>query len=400
MAGIRTMQQGIQAIQDGNPAEGARLLRISLLDTTLAPSMRAVVYLWMAETDANPAFKMQCYNEALAADPNNAQARQRLEALTPNAASSPGNPSATPSIVVTPLTAPTGSASPTLAPPPPPSPAVLSPASADSLPAPLITPANNVPQNATFYQTVGIIDGPNGAGTGFFVSQDGIIATTRQVIGGLENVTINLDGNRQAIGRVIRSHSDIDLSLVRIELNLTHILPMTNAARIPDNSEIVAKPHQGSLIRGRVRGTTRDLKPHWIPTTIRELPDIGGEPVFDERNNLIGMLTRNASRTSTDVYALHIHTIMARLAEYQQALQVDPQRTYCPNCGYISRAANFNAFYCEQCGAVLPTSQGVNRYPLPQMAALYAENLQRPCRTCSSRVGYYDGQCLRCGSDF
>jgi hypothetical protein len=384
--------------------EGARLLRIALLDTSLAPSMRAVVYIWMAETDPTPAFKMQCYNEALAADPNNAQARQRLEALmstTLPPTSSPAAPAAAP--IVTPLTTPASAAAPTvMSPPPPPAPAqtVLSTPATPAYTAPLIAQAANVPQNATFYQTVGIVDGPNGAGTGFFVTQDGILATTRQVIGGLENVTINLEGSRQTIGRVLRSHGDIDLAFVRVELNLAHLLPMTNVSRIPDNAEIVSKPHQGNLIRGRVRGTTRDLKPHWIPTNIRELPDIGGEPVFDDRNNLIGMLTRNASRTSTDVYALHIHTIMARLAEYQQALQIDPQRTYCSNCGYISRAANFNAFYCEQCGAVLPTAQNINRYPLPQMAALYGENLQRPCRVCSSRVGYYNGLCLRCGSDY
>jgi S1-C subfamily serine protease len=399
MSGIRTMQQGIQAIHDGNLAEGARLLRISLLDNGLTASMRAVVYIWMAETDTNPAFKMQCYNEALAADPNNAQAKERLEALMATSLPSANNPASptpsVPSIVVTPLTTPTDSATPTLMPPPP-SPVAAAP----SYPVPLIAPANNVPQNATFYQTVGIIDGPNGAGTGFFISQDGILATTRQAIGTLESVTVSLDNSGQTIGRVIRSYGDVDLSLVRIDLHLAHILPMTNVARVPDNSEIVAKPHQGTLIRGRVRATTRDLKPHWIPTNIREIPDIGGEPVFDERNNLIGMLTRNASRTSTDVYALHIHTIMARLAEYQQALQADPQRTYCANCGYISRAANFNAFYCEQCGAVLPTAQNINRYPIPQMAALYAENQQRACRTCSSRVGYYDGRCLRCGSDY
>ncbi len=394
MSGIRKMQHGLQAINDGNLDEGARLLRIALMDNTLTPAMRAVIYVSLAETDQNPTFRMQCYNEALSADPNNVQARQRLEALMTNAI--PGTPiNPAQPIVVTPLSTPADAAAPTLMSPPPlPTARPLTPP-----PPPTLSP-DPARQNPTFYHTVGIMDGPNGLGTGFFITQDGIVATTRRVVDGLENVTISLNGSRQVIGRVIRSYSDVDLALVRVEINLTQILPMTSISRLPDNIEISAGSHHGGPIRGRIRATRRDLKPHWIPTTIRELPDIGGGPVFDDRNVLIGMLTGNASRLSADVYALHVHEILNRLNEYRQALLVDPQRTYCPGCGYISRAPNYNAFYCEQCGSVLPNSRGTNRYPIPHMAALYGENTQRPCRTCGSGVGFYNGQCLRCGSDY
>lgn len=390
---IRTMQQGLQAMKDGNLDEAGRLFRIALLDTTLTASMRAMIYVSLAETDPNPTFKMQCYNEALALDPNNTQARQRLEALMASTLPGTTPPPAQP-VIVTPLTTPSEAAAPTLmSPPVPPGASPLTPP--QTFPQTAQTDMSR--QNPSFFQTVGILDGPSGMGTGFFITQDGMVATTRQVVGGLENVTVSLNGSRQMIGRVVRSYSDVDLSLVRVDITLSHILPMSTMTILADNSEISARSHQGGLIRGRVRATRRDLKPYWIPTTIRELPDIGGEPVFDERNILVGMLTRNAGRTSTDMYALHISEVMARLNDYQQALQVDPQRTYCSACGYISRAPNFHAFYCEQCGTVLPHARSTNRYPIPQMAALYGENLQPPCRICGARVGIYNGGCLRCG---
>jgi hypothetical protein len=163
--------------------------------------------------------------------------------------------------------------------------------------------------------------------------------------------------------------------------------------------ELTAVVHNGEMLRGRCRPTKREIKPHWFPTTFRQTGDGGGSPIYDEHNYVVGMLTRNASRSSSDVFGLHITAIRRQLEEYRREIQVDPQRTYCPACGYVSRAANFGAFYCELCGSTLPRARGMNRFPVPQAGALYGENLQRPCRHCTSGVGYYNGRCLRCGGD-
>jgi serine protease Do len=375
MAGLQNMRQGIQALKDGNIGEGARLLRIALLDTKLSGSMRATTYIWLAETDPNPAFKIQCYNEALAADPGNVHAKQRLDqALTDNL----------PPVSIHPTQV-------TTPPPTPPQPQYI--------PQPEPTPTVQ-PQRATalFYRTVAVLDGPNGKGTGFFISTDGIFATSRLIISGKENVTVSLDSTRQMIGRVIRSYPELDLAFVQIDLTISHLLPFTSMPSVPENMELTAVVHESDLLRGRVRATKREIKSQWFPTTIRQLGDVGGNPVFDEQNYVVGMLTRNASRSSPDVFGLHIHTILRQLEDYRRDMQ-QPQRSYCPNCGYISRAESLGAFYCEGCGSVLSKARGLNRFNVPQAALLYGENQQRPCRHCSSRVGFYNGRCLRCGGD-
>jgi len=78
---IRNIEQGIQAIQAGNVDEGARLLRFSLKNPDLNGSLRALAYLWLAETITNPNEKRNYYNEALQADPNNSIILQRLVLL-------------------------------------------------------------------------------------------------------------------------------------------------------------------------------------------------------------------------------------------------------------------------------------------------------------------------------
>jgi hypothetical protein len=374
MAGIRNMQQGIQAIQEGNPGEGARLLRIALLDASLVGPMRATAYLWLAETDANPAFKIQCYNEALAADPGNVNARQRLDQTLNSSL-------------------PALSTQPVIAQPTQPMNAPLPPT-----PEPQI-PASTPRQTALFYRTVGILDGPNGRGTGFFLTTEGLVATSRHIISGKENVTVSLDAARQMIGRVVRSYPELDLAFVQLDLTISHLLPFTTMTIVPENTELVAVAHENTLIRGRCRATIRELKPQWFPTTIRQLVDAGGNPVFDEHNYVVGMLTGNASRTSADVFGLHISVIRRQLDEYRRDMQHDPKRSYCPGCGSISRAEHFGAFYCEVCGSVLPKARGLNRFQVPQAAILYGENDRSPCPHCGSRVGTYNGRCLRCGRD-
>lgn len=410
MAGLRNMQQGIDAIQHGNLPEGARLLKIALLDATLSGAMRATIYIWLAETDPNPTYKIQCYHDALNADPGNNHAQTRLDHLLNSGNIMPPTPSLTSNPQTPPPAAPVAPAAgipaagyadayPAASPAPAAYPAGYPAASPAPYPAAASPTATPPPSTAMYFRTVSIIDGPNGPGTGFFVTLDGMIATSRLVVSGMENVVISLDATRQLVGKVVRAYPEYDLAFIKVALTLSHNLPFTGMPTLPDNMEITAVAHDGQLLRGRIRATKRDMKPHWFPTTIRQLADTGGNPVFDEHNYLVGMLTRNTSRASADVFGLHINAIRRQLEDYQREIQLDPHRAYCPNCGYISRAENFGAFYCEVCGSVLPKARGLQRFLVPQAATLYGENLQRPCRHCDSRVGYYNGRCLRCGND-
>ena len=76
----RILDMGIQAIQSGSKVEGARLIRIAL-KRSLPPEIRAIAYLWLAESTDDPQLKRAHYTEASALDPNNTEARTRLAAL-------------------------------------------------------------------------------------------------------------------------------------------------------------------------------------------------------------------------------------------------------------------------------------------------------------------------------
>jgi len=407
---FRSMEQGIAAIQSGNMAEGARLLRIALRSDDLKGPLRATAYLWLAETKKSREEKMACYNEAMAADPGNQHARERIALLystdlppvsdtQPQPAikdnTPPPPPDNMPGRTNTQHTGDTGHFD---------TGALRSAGGTQQNHAPPSQRApHQRPQTPNYnpnavYRTVGIFGGPNGRGSGFFVTRDGLLATTRFVVGGETQVTVELEPNNTLQAQVVRSFPELDLAFIHTGLTVNRLLQGQATPVLPDNMPLTALAHQRRAMSGYVRQTRSDTKADWFPTTISDLNDAGGNPVFNDRHVLIGMLTHNANRTSPYVYGININAIY-RFAEHysQESRSAGGQLIYCPGCGILSRAGTVGGYYCEMCGSTLPTAENVRRSPLPQLARFYGETMHRPCPNCDSRVGFFNGACLRCG---
>jgi hypothetical protein len=248
-------------------------------------------------------------------------------------------------------------------------------------------------------RSVGILGGTNGHGTGFFVTRDGLIATSRYIIGGEEGIVIQLLAGQKLEGRVVRSFPEFDLSFVQANVNLSHLMSTIQVPSLPPNIDIIAVSHSGEALRSTIRATRHAIAPHWFPTVINDIPDAGGHPVFDGQNLLIGMLTKNASRSNQYVYGLYIHKIYQCVHLYLQEKQqlVGHNTAYCSACGIISRAPAFGGFFCENCGSTLPYALDVKRFPQPNLGHLYGETTQPPCPNCRSQVGFHNRKCQRCG---
>lgn len=412
MMSFRTVEQGIGAIQAGNLDEGARLLRIALKDPELTGGIRAITCLWLAETTIDPNTKRTYYNEALAAAPDDPEIRHRVERWF--AAQLPTPPSAPPATPPQPaVTAPPqGNYNPQPATPPQPNTLPGMPAqpaqpvySPGSIPAAHATPPVSIPgfgtlppSNIGHYRIAGVIGGPNGAGTAFFVLPEGILATTRYVVGGLERVTVELETGYQVPGRIVRSFPELDLALIVVQQPVSDILPVTPLPRIPEETPLIAMDYKGQTARGSLRTTRRILSPHWFPTTITQAPDAGGSPVFDDNRYLVGMLTRNISASSANLYGIHITGIMRAVEAYKQDI-AQGRQVYCPTCGSLSKAAAAGGHYCETCGGLMPQAGNLRRGWRDPGSMFYYEQNRIPCRHCSANAGFYQGRCLRCGRE-
>lgn len=434
----RILKLGIEAIQVGNMREGGRLVRIAIQSKDLTNAQRANGWAWLAHTLNDRQSKIRCYENALHLEPDNEYARDKLREL--RAPPPPPPPPYTPP-------PPDGMPTPpeTIGDNPIPSPRPPSPQAQEQKPietlseqrspyspppqrrttwkpsktsdsaretqtatavpvdynnytkAPPPTPGNGASKGGVHYRTVGIHDGPNGDATGFFMSRNGLVVTTRHAVGGSRHLRYTLADGTSEIAQVVRSWPEYDLAILHTGRAVDYLIPMANTPDIPDNAPLRAVAHGGGTVDGIKRGTRTQFN-HWFATTIDTLADAGGNPIFNEQGLLVGMLTANASASAPYYFGLHSAVIRRLVREYKDALQEYEQgMAYCSACGILSRAGVYGGFYCEGCGTVLPHAEQTARFSLPNMAGLYGENTQTPCPVCGSRAGFYDGVCLRCG---
>lgn len=438
---LRTMEQGIAAVQQGRYDEGARLLRIALRSPDLQGPLRATACVWLAHTIQDQQERIQLYKEALQADPQNEHAQRRLSQLYgdsfPTDSAPPMPPSGVPG-------APGRSQPPDqadwplpqmdpddlLARNPPPTPANYGnsnlsgndfppdtgrydpfapindyaglpqdmggggPYNPPTEPAPPIQLHNS--------QVVAVLDGPNGTGSGFFVSKRGVVATTRFVVRELEQVRIDLGQGQIVPGKVARSYPQWDLAFIETGVRLNELMPVARQEAIPPRMPLRAVMFPDYQMAGERRDTVDQLPRGWFPTTISNPRGAGGNPVFDRDNFLVGMLTRNTARRHTFVHGLNIYAIGHFLQTYEQERNARKPPVYCPTCGGLAQAHNADGYYCEYCGAVLAPARQIQRFARPLRAetvAAYGESQNVPCRHCRARVGYYNNKCLRCGQD-
>lgn len=424
------LQIAINLIKTGKKAEGIRLLRFALRDADLTTEQRISAYIWWARTTDILKDRISAYQAVVQIAPNHPEANQMLAELTRNEpppipdaprpttipeSSPPPPPAQLPEqpqpteqpIQPTTWTEPKRQSKPDVGAP------IASPIGYNDLstpqnPAPLGRPVEKasrstgqhpIPAQGTLHRTVGIFGGLNGDGTGFFVSLDGIVATTRHIVGGSAEIAYEVSGGRRETGAVLRAFPQFDLAFVQTQVRLGQLLPISSSPIIPDNMPLNAITYSKRSTNGSKRATTSTFKPEWFPTTIDTLGDAGGNPVFNDRGLLVGMLTANASRTAPYVFGLYIHVIFNLLEHYQQETRQNPNAIYCGGCGNLSVAGNYGGFYCEHCGTILRQAQGTHRerFARPEMNKLYGETMSPACLMCGSTSGYHAGKCLRCG---
>ncbi|RMF76889.1 MAG: hypothetical protein D6737_19215 [Chloroflexi bacterium] len=422
-----TIREGITHIQQGNIVEGMRLLRIGVRQTDVPAQDRAVGYWWLATYEQDPNDKANCYRQAYELAPHHPGIRQAWERFRGVDTSLPSPP--TPAQPQKPVIK---GPQPANQPPPPDmrSPGVPTP------PDPNIPfPDGGVPnhgrpatpsdidhshrlgtgplprrdtndsmqplqfnQGAIDRQIVGIFNTATRPGTGFFITKNGLIATTRHLVGSLQSVTVELQPGHRIQGKVVRSFPSMDLALIQVDYQVAELWPHSQMRNVPDDAFLRVLPYRGEVITGRQRPTKRQMARHWFATTITRLPDAGGDPIFDEGNYLLGMLTRNISRNSDHVHGVLIAAIREAVEGFVRDFQFDSNRAYCPHCGFSSRAVDEGFFYCELCGAILPHAVNKQRIARPQ--SRFHIETETACPHCEAYVGFHDQRCLRCGRDY
>lgn len=151
-------------------------------------------------------------------------------------------------------------------------------------------------------------------GSGFFVSEDGLILTNAHVVGRAESVEVVLRDGRRLKAKVLqRAGDDIDLALLQVPLTQTPALTLAGFSELQIGSWVAAIGHSAggiwSFTTGMVSNIyTGELDEPVFQTQIPIRPGASGGPVFDRHGRVVGVITSGIKDSSAINFAIRTDT--------------------------------------------------------------------------------------------
>jgi S1-C subfamily serine protease len=141
---------------------------------------------------------------------------------------------------------------------------------------------------------------PEGWGTGFLITDTGVIATNHHVTRGVVTVMVVFCHGPDRQGTVVYSDAKLDLALVKIDGEGLPYLPLADIADVHAGQTVVAigNPANGftnTVTQGIVSAVGRNRAKGdgtWIQTDAAINPENSGGPLLNTRGSVVGINTR------------------------------------------------------------------------------------------------------------
>ncbi len=167
-----------------------------------------------------------------------------------------------------------------------------------------------------FFGELGIRDMPS-SGSGFLVSDDGLVVTNHHVIDGATSAEITLkDGRRFDQTTVELSDSKHDLALLRVEGKDLPRMPLAGPERLKPGARAIAIGSplglEFSVTDGIVSNTRNFSGTTFLQMQTAIAPGSSGGPLFDDRGRVIGVNTATkGAGMNLAVFVSHVHELLA-----------------------------------------------------------------------------------------
>lgn len=150
------------------------------------------------------------------------------------------------------------------------------------------------------------VEGNIGSGTGFFVTDTGVIATNRHVVEGQSNLNVITRGAHRLPAKVVYVDSDVDLALLKVDgSNFPH-LTLAGREAVERGESVVAIGDPGggmpdTITHGVVSGIGANREAGsgtWIQTDATINPGNSGGPLLDGQGRVVGLTALSVIRNS------------------------------------------------------------------------------------------------------
>jgi S1-C subfamily serine protease len=171
---------------------------------------------------------------------------------------------------------------------------------------------------ARLQPSVVLISTPEGLGSGFFVSRDGLVLTNAHVVGDEDVVDVVTASGARLRGRVVeRAPDEVDLALVEVKLADT---PPLRFARgdLRVGAWVGAIGHGMGGVWAFTTGMVSNVYPVGdqrpiVQTQIPLNPGNSGGPIFDKRGDVVGVVMAGMKEANSINLAIRSDVALARL---------------------------------------------------------------------------------------
>jgi serine protease Do len=169
--------------------------------------------------------------------------------------------------------------------------------------------------------SVVLIKTGNSIGTGFVVWKDGRIVTNLHVIAGAKEATVTLhDGKQYTEVEVLAADNVHDLAIIRIRAKDLPVLPLGDSKAVKPGEHVVAIGHPlglGNTVSDGLVSAVRDAAPQVsvLQISVPVSPGSSGGPLFNERGEVVGVVTRYATEGQNLNFAMPAAYIKPMLLE-------------------------------------------------------------------------------------
>jgi serine protease Do len=141
-------------------------------------------------------------------------------------------------------------------------------------------------------------------GTGFFITEEGLIATNRHVAEGSATLFVATSTGARLLGRVVYSDPHLDLALVKVDGTGFPHLSLADLAAVHPGATVLAVGYPGGGLPGTVTkgivSAVGKIEHHdgtWIQTDVALNPGNSGGPLLDAEGDVVGITTMKLVET-------------------------------------------------------------------------------------------------------
>jgi len=206
-----------------------------------------------------------------------------------------------------------------------------------------------------FKDVVVSIATPNGAGTGFYLKNEGIIITNFHVISGVKEVIISGVNKEKVLAKVLYSDPMYDLAFIEAnDVNISGV--ELTGSNVNEGEQIIAIGHPYGLKYTVTQGIVSKAERlhnniNYIQLDAAINPGNSGGPSINENGEIVGVNTFIIAGGNNLGFALPVSYLKEAITEFKNLKEQVSIR--CHSCSTVLLEADIEGKYCNNCGAKL-----------------------------------------------